>query len=92
MQFTVSFEVIYRYWNRVHTKHENMFSRSLESEQKQCREYMQVISVEVFIYLFFFLSYKTFFVGVKGWTCLRIAIQPSSSTTLVPCFIYLLKS
>ena len=38
MQFTVSFEFIYRYWNQVHTKHGNLFSISLETEQKQGRE------------------------------------------------------
>ena len=37
MQFTTSFEFIYRYWNQVRTKHENLFSLSLESEQKQGR-------------------------------------------------------
>ena len=26
------------YWNQVHTKHENLFSISLVSEQKQARE------------------------------------------------------
>ena len=52
MQFNLSFEFIYRYWNQVHTKHENLFSISLESDQKQGREYMQFIAVGVFIYLF----------------------------------------
>ena len=37
MQFTVSFEFIYRYWNKVHIKHENMFWISLELEHKQGR-------------------------------------------------------
>ena len=35
--FTVSFKLIYRYWNQVNTKHENLFSISLESEEKQGR-------------------------------------------------------
>ena len=34
----VSMQFIYRYWNQVHTKHENLFSIWLESEQKQDRE------------------------------------------------------
>ena len=45
MQFALSFEFIYRYWNEVHTKHGSLFSIhgnlvgiSLESEQKQGRE------------------------------------------------------
>ena len=38
MQFTVFFEFIYSYWNQVHTKHENLLSILLESEQKQGRE------------------------------------------------------
>ena len=38
MQFTVSFEFIYRYWNQVHAIHENWFGISLELEQKQGRE------------------------------------------------------
>ena len=38
MQFTVPFDFIYRYWNQVHTKHENLFSISMESEQKHGRE------------------------------------------------------
>ena len=38
MQFTVSFEFTYRYWTQVHTKLENLFSMSLESEQKQGRK------------------------------------------------------
>ena len=37
MQFTVSFEFICKYWNQVSTKHENLVSISLESEQKQDR-------------------------------------------------------
>ena len=38
MQFNLSFEFIYKYWNQVYTKHENLFSISLESERKQGRE------------------------------------------------------
>ena len=38
MQFIVSFEFTYRYWNQVHTEHENLLSISLESEQKQGTE------------------------------------------------------
>ena len=38
MQFNLSFEFIFRHWNQVYTKHENSFSISLESEQKQGRE------------------------------------------------------
>ena len=38
MQFTASFELVYSYWNQVHNKKENLFSISLESEQKQGRE------------------------------------------------------
>ena len=38
MQFTLSFEFIYRYWNQVHPKHENLLSISLESEQKRGRD------------------------------------------------------
>ena len=30
----LSFELIYRYWNQVHNKNENLFNISLESEQK----------------------------------------------------------
>ena len=35
MQFRMSFEFVYRHWNQAHTKHENLFSISLETEQKQ---------------------------------------------------------
>ena len=35
MQFTLSSEFMYRYWNRTHTTHGKLFSESLESEQKQ---------------------------------------------------------
>ena len=52
MQFNLSFEFTYKYWNHAYTKHENLFSISLESEQKQGTKYMQFIAVEVFIYLF----------------------------------------
>ena len=52
MQFNLSVEFIYRYWNQVYTKLENLFSISLESEQKQGRELMQFIVVDVFICLF----------------------------------------
>ena len=38
MQLTLSFDFIYRHWNQLHTKHENLLSMSLESEQKQSRE------------------------------------------------------
>ena len=38
MQFTVSFEFIYTYWNQVRTKHENLLGISLGSEQKQGKE------------------------------------------------------
>ena len=48
----MSFEFIYRYWNQAYTEHENLFSISLETEQKQDRKRMQFIAVEVFIYLF----------------------------------------
>ena len=34
----LSFEFIYRYWSQLHTKHENLFSISLESEERQGRE------------------------------------------------------
>ena len=34
----MSFEFIYRHWNQVYTKDENLFIISLESEQKQERE------------------------------------------------------
>ena len=55
MQFTVSFEFIYKYCNQVHTKFENLLSISLESEQKQGREQIQFIALEVFIYLFIYI-------------------------------------
>ena len=35
MQFTVPFELVYRYRSQVHTKHENLVSIKLKSEQKQ---------------------------------------------------------
>ena len=38
MQLTVSFEFMFRYWNQIRTKLENLFSISLESEQKQGRK------------------------------------------------------
>ena len=52
MQFNLSIEFIYGYWNQVYAKNENLFSISLESEQKESREQIQFIAVEVFIYLF----------------------------------------
>ena len=38
MEFIVSLKFIYRYWTQVHTKHENLFGISLESEGTQVRE------------------------------------------------------
>ena len=38
MQLTVPLEFIFRYWNQVRTKLENLFSISLESEPKQGKE------------------------------------------------------
>ena len=38
MQFNLPFEFIYRYWNQVYTKHENLFSISLGSEQEKGRK------------------------------------------------------
>ena len=57
-----------RYWNQVHTKHENLFS-ILVSKQKQAREKMQLIEVEVFIYLFrvFIFNSEALFVCVKEY-------------------------
>ena len=57
----------------MHTEHENLFRISLESEQKQARQYMQFIIVEVFVCLSIF-NYKALFVCVKDRTCLKIAI------------------
>ena len=33
MQFIVSFEFVYRYWKQLHTKHENLFSISLNQSR-----------------------------------------------------------
>ena len=65
-----------RYWNQVHTKHENLFCTSLVSKQKQAREEMQFIVVEVFIYLFtvFTFNHKVLFICVKDRASLKIAI------------------
>ena len=54
-----------RYWNQVHTKHENLFS-ILVSKQKQARGEMQL---EVFIYLFrvFIFNFEALFVCVKEY-------------------------
>ena len=49
---------IYRCWNQVYTIHENLFSISLELEQKQGRKEMQFITVEVFIYISVYLTIK----------------------------------
>ena len=38
MKFTVSFEFIYRYWNHVYDKYEDLLSMSLESEEKKGRD------------------------------------------------------
>ena len=74
MQFTV-FWIIYRYWDQVHSKHENLCIMSLKSKQKQGREQMKFMTVEVFIYLFLFIfifDYRARFVCVKDRTWLRI--------------------
>ena len=75
MPFTVSFEFIYRYWNQGHIKHEKLFSTSLKSEQKQGRELMLFMSVEVFIYLFIFIKLCCF--------CKRQDMFIDSSTSLL---------
>ena len=86
MKFTVSFEFIYRYWNQVHTKHEKLFSISLESKEKQGRRQIQFI---VFICLFIF-DYKSLFACVKNKTYLRIAVPASSSNIFGSIFGVLL--
>ena len=68
----MSFEFVYRHWNQVYTKRENLFSTSLESKQKQGREQMQFTAVEIFIYLFIWLIKPC--LCVKDATCLRMAI------------------
>ena len=64
-----------RYWNQVHTKHKKLFS-ILVSKQKQAREKMQLIEVEVFIYLFTVFSFnsKALLVCVKDRVYLKVAI------------------
>ena len=37
-EYIVPFECRCRYWNQVHTKHENLFSILLESEEKPSRQ------------------------------------------------------
>ena len=54
MQFTVSLELYIDIGTR-YIPDKNLFSISLESEQKQGREYMQFMAEEVFIYLFMFI-------------------------------------
>ena len=68
------FWITYRNSNEVHTKHGNLFV-SLESEQKQGRDELQFIAVEVIIYsrLFIFDS-RALSVGVTGTACLRMGI------------------
>ena len=65
-----------RYWNQAHTKHENLFSISLISEQKQAREEMQFVAVEVFINLFtvFIFKYKVLVICLKDRAYLKIVI------------------
>ena len=53
MQFAESFEFIY--WNQVNVKRKNLLNVSLETEQKQGREQMEFMTVEVFIYLFIYI-------------------------------------
>ena len=71
----MSFESIYRYCNQINNKHENLFSISLESEQKHKAENKcnSLQSRCLFICLFIF-DYKALLVCVKNRTCLRIAI------------------
>ena len=59
-----------RYWNQVHTKHENLRS-ILVSKQKQAREKTQLKQGEVFIYLFTVIIFnsKPLFVSVRDRVC-----------------------
>ena len=68
MQFTVSLELYIDIGTR-YIPDKNLFSISLESEQKQGREYMQFMAEEVFIYLCLFIfDYRALVVCVKDRT------------------------
>ena len=64
---------MYRYWNQVHTKHANLFSILVESEQKQDRINAIHRSKDIYlsVYLYFIIK---LLVCVKDSVCLRIAI------------------
>ena len=62
MKFSLSFEFIYRYCNKVHTKHENFFSMFSISLEEQ----MQLIAVEVFIHLSVYL-----YLIIKLFVCVK---------------------
>ena len=72
----------------VQTKHDNLFSILLLSEQKQARKLIQFIAVEVFIYLFtvFIFNYRPLFVCVKDRACLKLAITAYCFTTFGSIF------
>ena len=59
MQFTVPFGIIYRYWNQVHSKYDNLFNISLEPEQKQ----INVVHCSRGIYL---TVYSSLIIELKG--------------------------
>ena len=68
----MSFEIIYRYWNQVYTKHENcsvyLWNQNRNKIESECSSLRQSY---LFICLF---DYKALFVCVKDGTCIRMEI------------------
>ena len=58
MQSTVPFNFIYRYWNQVHSKCDNLFNISLESEQKQVNAFHWSRGIYLTVYLSLIIKIK----------------------------------
>ena len=102
MQFTSYFVFIYRYWNHVHTKHENfsIFQTSVQyiiGVRTETRQKINAVHCSRGIYLFFYL-----YLIIKLCSCKRqdvskksirsLLLQKFLDQFLVPCFVCLLKS
>ena len=71
----MSFEFIYRYWDQVHTKHENLLSIYIIGIRTETKQRTNVVyyTKDIYLSVYLYLIIKLF-VCVKDMRCLRIAI------------------
>ena len=58
MESIVLFNFIYRYWNQVHSKYDNLFNISLEPEQKQVNAVHWSRGIYLIVYLSLIIKIK----------------------------------